>query len=276
MMGFAGNLKRHAPMTEKTCFVIGPIGPEISDIRRHADWLLEGIISPVVTNLGFRAVRADKISIPGMIDSQVINLVIDADLVVVDLSFWNANAFYELALRHMAEKPVIHMIDRSNQEIPFDVKPYRTILFGWTSYKELEQSKDDLEAQMREIVDESHTVDNPVIRARGQIKLRQTASPREQEMLSMIEDLRSQISQMQKAVEHNYALEETRRDLNLELEKRRAEMQAERAELHRKIGTIEGGFRAASGPTGSATPQLDAFRGISEPPYPPPDVNKGK
>jgi hypothetical protein len=161
-------------MTEKTCFVIGPIGPEASEIRRHADWLLDGIIAPVVTEFEFRAVRADKITTPGMIDSQVINYVIDAELIVADLSFWNANAFYELALRHMAEKPVIHMIDRSNQDIPFDVKPYRTILFGWTSYKELEQSKEDLKAQLREILDESHTVDNPVIRARGQIKLRET------------------------------------------------------------------------------------------------------
>ena len=153
-------------MTEKTCFVIGPIGPEISEIHRHADWLLEGIITPVVTDFGFLAVRADKITTPGMIDSQVINNVIDANLVIADLSFWNANAFYELALRHMAEKAVIHMIDRSNQDIPFDVKPYRTILFGWASYKELEQSKEDLKAQIRTVLEESHTVDNPVIRAR--------------------------------------------------------------------------------------------------------------
>jgi hypothetical protein len=123
--------------------------------------------------------------------------VIDADLVIADLSKWNANAFYELGLRHMAEGPVIHMIDRSNQDIPFDVKPYRTILFGWTSHKELEQSKDDLRAQVHAVLDESHTVDNPVTRARGQINLRKTASPREQEMLSMMEDLRSQMAKMQ-------------------------------------------------------------------------------
>lgn len=58
-------------MTEKSCFVIGPIGPEASEIRQHADWRLEGIIAPVVTEFGFEAVRADKITTPGMIDSQV-------------------------------------------------------------------------------------------------------------------------------------------------------------------------------------------------------------
>jgi hypothetical protein len=100
----------------------------------------------------------------------------------------------------MAERPVIHMIDRANENIPFDVAPYRTILFGWTTPKELEQSKEDLRAQVREVLDQSHAVDNPVIRARGQMRLRQTASPKEQEMLSMIEDLRSKMAKMQKDI----------------------------------------------------------------------------
>jgi hypothetical protein len=186
-------------MTHKTCFVIGPIGPENSEIRQHADWLLEGIITPVLSEFGFQSVRADKITTPGMIDSQVINLVIEAPLVIADLSEWNANAFYELGLRHMAEKPVIHMIDRAKPDIPFDVKPYRTILFGWTTPKELEQSKEDLRSQVRTVVDESHSVDNPVIRARGQMKLRETASTTEQEFLSMIEDLQSRLARVERS-----------------------------------------------------------------------------
>jgi hypothetical protein len=39
-----------------------------------------------------------------MIDSQVITKVLDADLVIADLTLKNPNAFYELGLRHMAEK----------------------------------------------------------------------------------------------------------------------------------------------------------------------------
>jgi hypothetical protein len=243
-------------MTEKTCFVIGPIGPEASEIRRHADWLLEGIIAPVVMELGFQAVRADKIATPGMIDSQVINHVIGADLVVADLSSWNANAFYELGLRHMAEGPVIHMIDRSNQDIPFDVKPYRTILFGWTSPKELEQSKEDLKAQVRAVLHESHTVDNPVIRARGQINLRETASPREQEMLSMMEDLRSQVAKMQSDLVAERRMRTTRDSViaTLNADRKRAVEEAE-LELAERERVVEKALadienRAAVGPTG--------------------------
>jgi hypothetical protein len=262
-------------MTEKTCFVIGPIGPEGSEIRRDADWLLEGIIAPVVTEFGFRAVRADKIATPGMIDAQVINHVIDDELVIADLSNWNANAFYELGLRHMAERPVIHMIDRAKDDLPFDVKPYRTILFGWTSFKELEQSKEDLRAQVLEVLDESHTVDNPVIRARGQLKLRQTASPKEQEILSMIEDLRSQVRGLEAARIAEKAAEETARmaataegrllALASVLEDRTA-----RALADLSVDTIGKGIPPKGRSLPSNRSRADAPGGAFEPPYPPP------
>jgi hypothetical protein len=61
--------------SKKTCFVVGPIGASGSDIRTHADWLLHGIIEPVFDE-HFPEVeveRADKITSPGMIDSQVIS-----------------------------------------------------------------------------------------------------------------------------------------------------------------------------------------------------------
>jgi len=47
---------------------------------------------------------------------------LDADLVIADMSLLNANAFYEIGLRHMERKPIIHMF-RSGEVIPFDVKP---------------------------------------------------------------------------------------------------------------------------------------------------------
>ncbi|MGC2775499.1 MAG: hypothetical protein WA418_07655, partial [Bradyrhizobium sp.] len=56
----------------KLCFVIGPIGESGSDIRIHADWVLEGIIRPVfVTEFpDYHVQRADEIKSPGDISSQ--------------------------------------------------------------------------------------------------------------------------------------------------------------------------------------------------------------
>jgi hypothetical protein len=64
----------------KLCFVIGPIGDENSDIRIHADWLLEQIIEPVMADHpDFKVQRADKLSQPGLIDAQVINALLAAE-----------------------------------------------------------------------------------------------------------------------------------------------------------------------------------------------------
>jgi hypothetical protein len=94
---------------KKLCFVIGPIGAHKSDIRAEADKLLKLIIKRTFrTHFNdYKVVRADEISQPGMVDSQVISSVIDADLVIADLSTKNANAFYELGIRHLLQKPVM-------------------------------------------------------------------------------------------------------------------------------------------------------------------------
>jgi len=95
---------------KKLCFIVGPIGPEGSEIRVHADWLLKGIIRPVMTGYPeFQVKRADHDARPGLIDVQMINDLIDAELVIADLSLLNPNAFYEIGIRHMTGKPIIHM-----------------------------------------------------------------------------------------------------------------------------------------------------------------------
>src|SRR4029077_4166673 len=86
----------------KTCFVVGPIGDAGSPTRGHADWLLDEIIQPVFAEhfKDFEVIRSDKIAQPGMIDSEVINHLLDADLVIADLTFQNPNVFYEMGIRH--------------------------------------------------------------------------------------------------------------------------------------------------------------------------------
>jgi hypothetical protein len=104
---------------QKTCFVVGPIGKLDSPERIAADWLLHFVIRPVLEEaFGFKVIRADEVAQPGLITDQIIALVIDADLVVADLTDHNANAFYELAIRHMVQRPTIHMI-RADQALPF-------------------------------------------------------------------------------------------------------------------------------------------------------------
>src|SRR5712672_3484705 len=104
--------------SSKLCFVIGPIGKPGSEPRVHADWLLNGIIKPVMEQFpNFTVKRADEDPRPGLIDAQMINDLLTADLVIADLSFLNPNAFYEIGIRHMAQKAIVHM-QRDGEDIP--------------------------------------------------------------------------------------------------------------------------------------------------------------
>jgi hypothetical protein len=83
------------------CFVIGPIGAAKSFTRYRSDQVLEFLIQSVVEPMRYEVVRANKQATPGIITNQIINQVIDAGLVIADLTDHNGNAFYELAVRHV-------------------------------------------------------------------------------------------------------------------------------------------------------------------------------
>ena len=159
------NLGGAMPNKLKLCFIVGPIGAENSEIREHADWLRDNIIKPVMKQFpGFEVRRGDEDDRPGLINSQLINDLHDAELVIADLSHLNPNAFYELGIRHMVRKPVIHM-QLSEQTLPFDLAHYRTIKFA-THRPNIEKVHGDLKAQVDAVLAVGYEVENPVTKAR--------------------------------------------------------------------------------------------------------------
>jgi hypothetical protein len=129
--------------THQSCFVISPIGEPNSEERRHADQLFNHIISPVMHELGIESERADHIHVPGSIPEQILAKLIEADIVIADLSKANPNVYYELAIRHVTRKPCIHLID--TQERPsFDVGHLRTIFFNLADPDAVVEAKSSL------------------------------------------------------------------------------------------------------------------------------------
>ena len=62
----------------KKCFIITPIGNDNSDIFRKAKGVIESVIKPVLTHYGFYDVKpAYEINVSGMINTQIINRIID-------------------------------------------------------------------------------------------------------------------------------------------------------------------------------------------------------
>src|ERR1051326_3457979 len=99
----------------KSCFVIGPIGEAGGLIRAAADAFMTYIVEPTLGRPEFAyatpVLRADKLGEPGRITSQIITLLMEADLVISDLTGNNPNVYYELSLRHALGKPAIHMAE---------------------------------------------------------------------------------------------------------------------------------------------------------------------
>lgn len=179
----------------KTCFVIAPIGEEGTEIRQRSDQILAHIIEPVAKDCGYEPVRADKISEPGIITSQVIQHLINDDLVIADLSDKNPNVFYELAVRHTVKKPLVQII-QSGESIPFDVAPTRTVHVDHRDLDSVANAKDELIKQIRSVEKDPSKVDSPISVAIDLQSLRQSENPLEKsnaEIISMLQDLRSMI-----------------------------------------------------------------------------------
>jgi hypothetical protein len=120
----------------KECFVISPIGKEGSKVREHADEVFDHIIKPAMTKCKMVAFRSDQLHEPGKISEQMFNKIFAADLCIAVLTGKNPNVYYELAVAHSAEQPVIVLIDKS-EELPFDVQDFRTVQYDLsiTSFK---------------------------------------------------------------------------------------------------------------------------------------------
>jgi len=146
---------------EKICFVISPIGEPESDIRKRSDQVFKHIISPAVEPLGYKPLRADQISKPGIITSQVMQHVIDSPLVIADLTGHNPNVFYELAIRHGIRTPFIQIISEG-EKIPFDVAGLRTIEVDVRNLDSVEEAKKELVRQVKSIEQGEAEIDTPI------------------------------------------------------------------------------------------------------------------
>jgi hypothetical protein len=148
-----------------TCFYISPIGKENSEERKHSDLFLNSIIEPALKEFGLKVVRADKIGEAGMITSQILEHILKSKLVIVDLSFHNPNAFYELAIRHACKLPIVQII-RKADVIPFDVNQIRTIPIDntdiYTLVPRLETYKSEVATYVRQALANPDSVSNPL------------------------------------------------------------------------------------------------------------------
>ena len=120
------------------------------------------LIVPALDKLGFSGGTTGEFLQQGSIREDMFREIISADLVIADISVHNANAFYELGIRHALRDRYTVMIraDKFNDAHVFDLKPERYLNYS------ADNPADSVDALVKviEATMDSEKGDSPVFR----------------------------------------------------------------------------------------------------------------
>src|SRR5215813_9093574 len=108
----------------RKCFVVMGFGKKtdyptgrILDLDKSYKY----IIKPAAEAAAYECVRADEIQHSGNINVPMYQQLLNADVVVADVSTYNENAFYELGVRHALKPYTTITIAEDKLVFPFDI-----------------------------------------------------------------------------------------------------------------------------------------------------------
>jgi hypothetical protein len=151
----------------KSCFVIQGYGRK-TDYRDGRVLDLDAsyaIIKDAVEAAGLECLRADEIQHSGTIDLPMYEWLLNADLVVADLSTYNSNAVFELGVRYALRPHATIIVAEEQFQNPFDfshiaIRRYKH-LGDDIGAKEARRFRDELCAAIQTIAAERR-VDSPI------------------------------------------------------------------------------------------------------------------
>jgi tetratricopeptide (TPR) repeat protein len=152
----------------KRCFVVMGYGTKTdyaTGRKLDLDKSYRLLIKPVVEKQGLICIRADEISYSGSIDTLMFQLLLEADVVVADLSTANVNAFYELGIRHALKPCSTIIISENKLPYPFDINHVKiqsyTHLGDYIDYEEVLRFQKVLGDVLQSVMTNEQT-DSPV------------------------------------------------------------------------------------------------------------------
>jgi len=86
------------------------------------------VIKRISEEFEIEAVRADETFGPGIILTDIARQIIESKAVIAEITPPNPNVYYEIGYAHALGKPTILIADKS-AKIPFDVSPFRILLY---------------------------------------------------------------------------------------------------------------------------------------------------
>ncbi len=116
------------------CFVLMPFGIKTDGNKKEINFdLVYGtFIKPAIIQAGLVPIRADAEKEGGFIHKPMYERLLFCKFAVADLSFDNANVFYELGIRHAVKPFTTVVIFEKNTRLSFDVGPLRAFPYEFT------------------------------------------------------------------------------------------------------------------------------------------------
>ena len=145
------------PEPKPHAFVVMPFGKKKGPNDQPFDFnaIYRKLIKPALEEAGFEPFRADEETAAGDILTDMFQELLLADMVLCDLSIDNANAFYELGIRHALRKRGVVHIQAGRAYMPFDIFNVRTYPYHITpeGVPDPEYIRSDIKAITRMVKD---------------------------------------------------------------------------------------------------------------------------
>ncbi len=145
-----------AAMPPKRAFVIMPFSPTLSE----KDWaeVFENVFKPALEECGYECSRAETSR--GSLIASILEGLVEADLVLADVTDRNANVFYELGVRHSLRRGTI-IVSNGTEHVPSDLRGYWFLTYGLRP-AEVIKFKAEIKRLVREFEDKPQRSDSPV------------------------------------------------------------------------------------------------------------------
>lgn len=191
----------------KLCFVVMGFGKKTDyETGRTLDLnaTYAEIIKPAATEAGFRCVRADEVMHSGHIDLPMYEMLLRADLVIADISTGNANALYELGVRHALKPFSTVVMKESKGKLYFDLNHTNTFSYDHLGEdigaSEARRAKSDLKLLIEEIFKKPRP-DSPVYTFIPHLIQPKLSDQQFEELIQRSEESEEQFSNIVKAAE---------------------------------------------------------------------------
>jgi len=119
-----GSPKRWRKAGWAEVFVLMSFAPELKPV-------FDDHILPATKSIGVRCERADDFFSSESVIDEIWSAIYNAQICIADCTGRNPNVFYELGIAHTLGRPCI-LIAQSVEDIPFDVRHRRAIVYSYT------------------------------------------------------------------------------------------------------------------------------------------------